>query len=206
MTKKLYFSTTATGLLLALLVVQGGCANKTAEKIETSVSRIPASLTNRTLKLKGSKSTLSIEAPAGFKLHKDFLGLPFALIEQNSAGKKSSISIIPTGVENVRSKEELLRQNYGEYKEGRRRYAKKRGLSNLKFLSPLFLSNSSKAKIISSGYQYTKKDGTKNVERSFFLICPKEAFLFKLLTENNTKGEALLADFQSRLEESRCEI
>ena len=200
---KLFFST--TGFVLTLLIIQGGCANKIAEKIDTSASRMPASLTNETLKLKGFKASLSMESPAGFKLHKNFLGLPFALVEQGNTGKKSSISIIPTGVENARSQENSLRQNYGEYKEGRKRYAKKRELSNLKFLPPLFLSNSSQAHIVSSGYQYTKRDGTKNMERSFFLLCPQEAFLFKLLTENNEKGEALLSSFQSKLEQSRCE-
>lgn len=157
------------------------------------------------LNIQGQRASLSLGSVQGFKLYRDFLGLPFVLIEQESEGKKSSLSIIPTGLENLHPQEESLRNNYGRYEEGRRRYAKRRGLTNLKFLPPLFFSNKSKARIVSSGYEYRKNDGTRNLERSFFLFCPKEAFHLKLLTQNDAKGLSLLTAFRSRLRESRCE-
>ena len=157
------------------------------------------------LVIRGELASLSISSLPSFKLYQKFLGLPFVLIEQNGRSKKSSVTITPTGIAKIQLEEKLLRSNYDQYREGRKQYASKRGSEILDFLPPLFFNNQSKAQVVSSGYKYKKRNGTKNIERSFYVLCPLEAFHLKILTENNPRGISYVEKLRVNIIGSRCE-
>lgn len=157
------------------------------------------------LNIKGEAALLAINSLDGFKLYKDFLGLPYVMIEQNPRGKKTSISITPTGIAKMRLEDEYLESHYQQYKEGRRQWATKRKFKILSFLPFLSYQNRSRAKIVSGGYRYKKIDGTQNIERSLYILCPQETFQVKILTENNNKGRSFIKQLKLNLQGSRCE-
>ena len=151
----------------------------------------------------GEKGKLKIDLVGGFTLHKDFLGLPYVMMDRGK-GKKSSISLTPTGIGNMNLENGLLSGNYEQYKNGRKRWAEKRGHKKLDFIPFSSFENTSKARIVASGYKYERKDGTKNLERSFYVLCPKEAFHVKILTQNNNKGNGYAAELEEKLKKSSC--
>ncbi len=153
--------------------------------------------------IKGDKGRLKIDLVRGFALHKDFLGLPYVMIDKGR-GKKSSISLTPTGIGNMNFKNDLLASNYDQYKNGRKRWAEKRRYKKLEFIPFASFYNKSKAKIVASGYKYEKKNGTKNLERSFYILCTKETFHVKILTENNDKGDKYATALEENLRKSSC--
>ena len=156
------------------------------------------------LEIAGTKGTLAIDLVQGFNFHENFLGLPFVMI-QRGEGKKSSISFVPTAIARVSLEDALLRDNYDQYKRGRTAWADKRGHKNLAFFPFSSFNNQSRAKIIAAGYRYRKSDGTKNLERSFYVLCPEEMFQVKILTQNNTKGESFSQQLEENLKKSTCQ-
>ena len=155
------------------------------------------------VEISGSRVILELAPIDGFKLHKDFLGLPYVFIKSEDAGKQSSISVTPTGITNIVLKDDLLKGNYDQYKDGRRKWAEKRGFSHLAFTPFRSFYNASKAKIISAGYSYRKRDGGENREKSYYVLCPREMFQIKSLATKAFDAK-LEGVFESILQLSRC--
>ena len=151
----------------------------------------------------GKNGRLEIDPVGGFKLHRDFLGLPYVMLDRGR-GKKSSITLTPTGIGGMKLQDGLLSGNYDKYKNGRKNWGKKRGHKKLEFIPFASFENTSKAKVVAAGYKYERKDGTKNLERSFYVLCPKETFHVKILTENNDKGDKYATELEEKLKKSSC--
>ena len=152
---------------------------------------------------KGDLASLDISFAQSFRLYKDFLGLPYVLIKKEKDGKNTSISITPTGVKKLDLDPLLLKENYDQYKQGRENWAKKRGQTINGFLPFKSFKNKSNALVFFAGYKYSKGN-LKNVDVSYYVLCPKEAFQLKLLTQEIYYSTKFQENLQSSLLNSKC--
>ena len=155
------------------------------------------------LEIEGGRGALFLEGPEGFRLHKDFLGLPYVLIDEGRE-RKSSVAIVPTGIGKMRLEDGLLQESYFQYEEGRRERAERKGHTVLSFMPFVSFANASGARVVSAGHRYARRDGTRNLERSWYVLCPREAFHVKLLTEDDGRGASLVERMRGSLEGSSC--
>ena len=173
-------------------------------KVVTIVFYILFSTTLQASELEGKFSRLSIKMPNEFKLHKDFLGLPYVFIKNEKNSKKTSISVVPTGIEKINLETQVLEKNYDQYKIGRKKWASKRGFQIKNFFEFDTLLNKSDAIVVFAGYMYKNSEGFINIEQSFYILCPKEAFQLKLLTEKNSKTQSFLKLVREKIKNSTC--
>lgn len=152
----------------------------------------------------GKSSNLNFSLPSEYKLYRDFLGLPYVFIKQDKASKNTSISLTPTGIKTQSLEMKILEKNYKQYQDGRISWAKKNNLNINKFIPFTSFENTTKSKITVAGFEYTNSVKLKNIEKSYFIICPNETFHVKLLTESQAESTKKIETLETALKNSQC--
>lgn len=169
-----------------------------------TASPAAATATAGPTEIKGTGATLVVDLSElpGLRLHRNFLGLPYVFIQESAApGTRSSVSVTPTGIDGAGLDPGTLRATRGDYRDGRRKHAQRRGLSIERFLPVRSLANGSGAKVVSTGHERRERDGARTVERSIYVLCPGEMFHVKSLSGDRALGGAVVR----AVEGSRCE-
>jgi hypothetical protein len=144
---------------------------------------------------------VEISGPQGYRLERDFLGLPWVFIEEGKTSNRSSLVVTLSGLANVDFNPLLLQKNYQQYQEGREAWAKKNGLSIKKFLPYQTFKNPQDKEIHAAGYIFANEQGVFH-EQSFYLECPKNLVHLKILIET-TKVDKMNHLLQS-IKTTRC--
>jgi hypothetical protein len=153
--------------------------------------------------IEGKLATFRIELKKDYQLHKNFLGLPYVFIKKESPDFNSSLSVTPTGLEAKSLDMDVLKKKYDQYKNGRKKWALKNRHTISKFYPFNYFENNSKAKITESGYEYKKSNGEENAEKSYYVLCPKEMFHLKLLTNKKFMNDKI-STLEKALKNSTC--
>ena len=152
------------------------------------------------MEFSGENCQLKLENIENFKLYKNFLGLPYVLIDQTSDVQKSSIVVIPTGWKNTDSSlPEILKNDYEKYKESRTRWVQQKHFSDFHLISYESFENQSHDWISVAGFTYTVLDSHQRIEKSYYVQCFQELFQIKLFTFKNQRGERILSEFEQKL-------
>jgi hypothetical protein len=147
------------------------------------------------------KPFIELSTPTGYKLHKDFLGLPWVFIEEGNENNRSSLAISISGISNIDLDSKLLKENYKQYEDGRRTWAMKSGATIKKFLPYESIKNSQQKEIHSGGHIYQNDKGTF-YERTFYAECPKTMINLKILID--VSKTAKLNELISSVKSLRC--